>query len=113
MKNVDQLYEQSILYWPELIDISDGKFVPETNGFKFERLSKAWDGAESKAKGNEWSELSAWIIFRLLHKIAENKFNSKIVVLRPSELSVESFKQDLLNELQNRGYEEMLTEISS
>ncbi|KAA0991031.1 hypothetical protein [Dyadobacter aurulentus] len=107
----DDLYQKTIKYYPTSIDISDGKFLEETNGFRFDNLSNAWDLAESYAE-NEWQDLLIWTIFGYLHNKARSLFTSKEseIMTLSTVIDIEDLEMDFLSDLQEEGYEDMLKE---
>ncbi|HMJ67788.1 MAG TPA: hypothetical protein VK508_02770 [Cyclobacteriaceae bacterium] len=112
MEKIDQLFERAVSFWPTEIDISDGKYIDEISGFKSENLGQAWNSAEHKSLGQDWNELSVWVIYKLLHQKSMKDFKLKIFNLHPSQLNKDEFKKILFEELQQEGYEQMLKELN-
>jgi len=105
----NDLYQKTIKYYPAVIDISDGEFIEETNGFRFDNLSNAWDLAEPCA-GNEWEELLIWIIFRALHRKAKLLHGAKgpKLMIVETAINLTDLQEMYFEALQVEGYEEML-----
>lgn len=111
MKKIDLFFERGVSFWPDSIDIEDGEFFEEISGFLSENLSNAWNNAEQKSLGDDWNELSVWVIYKLLHQKAMRDFKCEIFALSPAQLNKDEFRKILLEELQQEGYEEMLKEL--
>ena len=96
--------------WPEKIDISDGELMG--NGVLFKQLSLVWNEVEaiSKLKG-EWYELMAWIIFGNLHDIAKHQFQEGGNVIEKTQISINKIKQDLIENLNEEDYKDMLNDF--
>jgi hypothetical protein len=112
MKYINQLFQDAKLLWSSKIDISDGKVIVETSGFESVNLNCAWAQAEKKSSGEDWNELCVWVIFKMLHREAKIKFQTKVYEVQASSLSLDDFKKTLLEALQVEGYEEMLKELN-
>lgn len=112
MEKIDGIFEHALTFWPYTIDITDGKFIDEISGFKSDNLSKAWDNTERESSGNDWNEVSVWVIYKLLHQKATRDFQSKIFRVSPSQLNKHQFKRSLFEELQQGGYGQMLNELT-
>ncbi|MEJ7646541.1 MAG: hypothetical protein WKF87_18225 [Chryseolinea sp.] len=110
MNKKDQLFEQTLRFWPRHIDISDGKFIDET-GFESGNLTKAWGLAEQKSKREDWQELSVWIFYKMLHKKAMESFSLGHFEVHVADLNRIIFSDLLLENLQHNGYEDMLREL--
>jgi hypothetical protein len=107
------IYQRAITYWPAEIDISDGKVIAETNGFRSDNLSNSWDLAEERSK-NEWETLMAWIIFKALHDAAILRHNEGQMFLQVKEvLKLDLLQEYFIEELQEEGYEDMLANYSN
>jgi len=108
----NDLYQKTIKYYPTDIDISDGEFIEETNGFRFDNLSNAWDLAEPYAE-NEWEELLIWIIFRALHRKAKLLYETKEpkLMIVEAAINLTDLQEMYLEALQVEGYEDMLAEF--
>jgi hypothetical protein len=113
MEKIDEIFKSAISFWPDSIDIADGKFIEEISGFRSGNLTKAWDDAEHKSLGDDWSELGVWVIYGLLHQKAKRDFEHKMFNLSPSQLNRDEFKKSLLEALREEGYEQMLADISN
>lgn len=108
-----EIYENAIKYWPVEIDISDGKIIVETAGFRSDNLSKSWDIAEERS-ANEWESLMAWIIFGALHEASKRKYMEGKSLVNVSEaIELPALQKSYLEALQEEGYEEMLLIYSS
>lgn len=107
----ETLYDDGISLWPKVINIKDGKFIPETKGFYSQSLISSWEKVESLAEGDDWKELSVWIIYKLLHKISLNKFTLNEYEVSLSEVNKLEFYQLLEEELKGDGYSEMLSQF--
>jgi hypothetical protein len=103
----NDLYLKTIRYFPVEIDISDGEYIEDTNGFYFPSLSNAWNVAEPLAE-NEWQDLFIWTIFGYLHRKARAK-ESGIMKLSLI-IDIKELEVDYLKDLQEEGYEDMLKE---
>jgi hypothetical protein len=111
--NFNKLYLKTIKYFPSEIDISDGKFIEATNGFRFDHLSHAWDLAESYSE-NEWEILLSWVIFRVLHRKAKSLYESEKsrFVIVDTTIDIFDLQKMYLEALQEGGYEDMLKEYT-
>ena len=107
----NDLYSKTIVYFPNEIDISDGKYIEDSDGYYFGSLSNAWNMAEPRAE-NKWQDLLIWTIFGYLHKKARSLFNSKEseIMTLPTVIDIEDLEKDFLSDLQEEGYEDMLKE---
>lgn len=105
----EKIYRESILFWPNTIDISDGKFIEETNGFYLKNLSSAWNKAEELAS-NEWQDLMVWTLFKMIHTKAEENFKKGVLYVDIQSLDLEELKSKYLEDLQEEYYEDMLAE---
>lgn len=107
----NDLYLKTILYFPIEIDISDGKYIEDTDGFYFGSLSNAWNMAETRTQ-NKWQDLLIWTIFGYLHKKAISLFNSKKsdIMNLLTVIDMEELEKNFLIDLQEEGYEDMLEE---
>jgi hypothetical protein len=110
MMKFEIIYRESILLWPDSIDLSDGKLIEETKGFYSENLSSAWDKAEESAS-NEWQSLLVWIFFQELHRKAVECFKANRFYLNVDSIDMKILKQAYLNTLKEEGYENMLNQI--
>ncbi len=106
----EKIYRESISFWPNSIDLSDGKLIEETNGFYSENLSSAWDKAEELAS-NEWQSLMVWTFYQELHKKAVESFKANRFYLNIDSIDMAMLKQSYLNALKEEGYEKMLNQL--
>lgn len=72
----NDLFQKTIKYFPSEIDISEGKIIEETGGFRSESLFKARKLAESRSE-NEWEDLLIWNIYQMLHRKARSVLTAK------------------------------------
>lgn len=80
-----EIFEQSALLWPEVIDIRDGKLIGSEGGL-FPGLSIAWNEAEREAYLlSELHGLMSWAIFSALHARARELFSQSSFSLQLSE----------------------------
>ncbi len=107
----NKLYDESIELWPDEIDISDGKVL--TNGVVFNELSSIWTIVEKKAvKMGEWYDLMTWVIFSNFHHQSKLNWIENIKIVRKKDIRKEKVKNDILQNLQTEGYEDMLKEFT-
>ena len=103
------IFNRGKTYWSIELNIEDGEFIDEIEGFRSKNLTNAWEIAEKKAHGNDWDELAVWIIYGLLHIKSKNAFRKNIYKISLNQVTIEDFKKELLQQLQYEGYEEMLS----
>lgn len=103
-----EIYYPTSKLWPKAIDISDGKYIEQTNGFYSENLSKAWDVAEESVT-SEWQALMVWTIYQYLHSKAFKLFKQGGKELNVDEqLNELDVERNYLDSLHGEGYEHML-----
>jgi hypothetical protein len=106
----NQLFNESIILWPDEIDISDGKVTG--TGVRFGKLSETWNNAEVKAKLlGEWYDLMTWIIFGNLHDLAMQNLHSKNQIISLKQIDFDQVKIDLHKNLQMEDYQDKLLEF--
>jgi hypothetical protein len=110
--NFTTIYTETILLWPNKIDISDGRNI-DTEGGLFPNLSKEWRKAEIQAEElAEWHQLMVWAIFSQLHLRAVERYMQGVTEMITSDCNLEKlekvFAENLLSS--EAGYsEEMKT----
>lgn len=106
----EELYNNSMELWPEVIDISDGEIVE--NGVLFKELSLVWHEVEasSKLKG-EWYDLMAWVVFKNLHNIAKRKLQERGSAIEKTKVNRDKIKHDFIANLQEEDYRDMLDDF--
>ena len=107
--NFIEIYNKTLQYWPENIDISDGKLIKETNGFYSNNLSITWSKAEELAATNKWTSLMVWVIYKAIHRKATELFPEKRFI-SVNSMDIFVIEKSYLEALQEDGYEEMLSE---
>ena len=106
----NKLFNESIVLWPDEINISDGS--ENEVGILFKNLSDACNNAEVKAKlMGEWYDLMTWIIFGNLHDLAMHNFRSKNQIISLKQIDLDQVKIDLHKNLQMEDYRDMLAEF--
>jgi len=100
------IYNKTIKYFPEIIDVSDGIFYPDSDGFLSKNLSTIWNEAEEKAE-TEWEALMVWILYQNIHTIAKLKAKSSGIVAI-GDINTENVETDYFEALKEEGYEKML-----
>jgi hypothetical protein len=107
----NDLYLKTIKYFPSDIDISEGKFIEETQGFRCEILSKVRRLAEAHSK-NDWEELLIWNIYKLIHRKAKSLYVSddpKLMIVADA-IDLDVLEKMYFEALQIEGHEDMLKE---
>lgn len=104
------IYNRSILFWPDRIDFSDGKFIEETNGFNSKTLSSALHRAEDLAT-NEWESLMVWVLYVEIHSLAKKYFKQKNLFVKVSEIDLLLIQGTFLEILKEEEYKEMLSQF--
>jgi hypothetical protein len=103
------IYDEVIRFWPSEIDISDGKYFKDNNGYSFYALSRAWNKVELEVGGeNEWNALMVWSIFTVLHAMSIENFNKKRFRFYTYEINEAIIMEKYLEHLTVDGYEDML-----
>lgn len=108
------IYNKIIKYWPKEIDISDGSYIKETDGYLFPSLSKIWDTIERKVgTSNEWKSLMVWTMFQVFHELAKKKYkqNKENKILLPRSVTMELIQNQYIKNLKEKGHEDMLKEF--
>jgi len=96
-----ELFAQSALFWPEVIDIRDGKLIGSQGGL-FPGLSMAWDEAEREAYlVSELHGLMSWAIYGALHArartlLSQSSFSLRLSDCDPSEIK-RRFEENLFS----------------
>lgn len=107
----DDIFNKVLEYWPEDIDISDGKYFEEDNGFGSSNLSRTWNKVEIEVgETDEWKALMVWTIFTVLHDVAIESYLKDIYTIKIKEIDTKKFKNRFLEHLKVEGYENMLKE---
>ncbi|RZK43389.1 MAG: hypothetical protein EOO90_03780 [Pedobacter sp.] len=106
----EELYNEAVKMWPEVIDISDG--VVAENGILFKRLSSIWNEVEliAKSKG-EWYDLMSWIIFANLHDMARHQLQHGLSTVDMANMSKDNVRTDLIENLGGDDFKDMLEEF--
>lgn len=105
--NFDKLYNEALEMWPDNIDISDGQ--ANEQGILFKNLSDIWHNIEAIAKERgEWYDLMTWIIFSNFHRAAKNSFLKGDYSINKENISSHDVKVDLIKNLKEPDYEDML-----
>jgi hypothetical protein len=106
----NELYQKTIKYFPDSIDISDGVFIAESNSFLSANLSKSWNLAESYSE-NEWEALLVWVIYQKLHAKAISIFKTdKARLIKTDKIRLSSIEKRFSIALHEEGYGDMLKE---
>jgi hypothetical protein len=111
--DTNKLLNRNLTYWPIEINIGDGEFLKDINGFKSTNLTNAWTIAEGKANGNDWDELAVWVIYSILHENAKYNFENKNYKILSTKIILNEFEEKLREALKAEGYEEMLKHFNS
>jgi hypothetical protein len=90
--NFEASYERRHEFFPEVIEINDGKAVEETGGFYSANLSQLWNRAEDAAR-NHTEGLFVWAYYKLLHRKAKQLFHSKVYTIKTEEISKAELKE--------------------
>jgi hypothetical protein len=98
--NFSRALNESLRFWPESIDISDGTIT--NDGGNFPQLSAVWCEAEEMGtRWSEWHQLSIWAIFCGLHRMARVNFKEGNFTLEKRALDraylETKFAESLLN----------------
>ncbi len=97
----EEIYNLTIKYYPNEIDISDGKILPKDGGV-FMKLSKFWDNAELQTENeSDFVKLMVWVIFCAYHKRAIENFQNDKMVVFLSELDKKYLKNKFEESLNN------------
>jgi len=108
---LEKLYNGVLEYYPGQIDISDGNFVSETNGFNSVNLFSSYEAAEEAVSlAGEWHSLINWVIYQVLHEIAINQFVKDKSINRKA-LNKNRVRDLLIENLKTDGYEDMYLEF--
>jgi hypothetical protein len=96
-----ELYNSTVLLWPDRIQIDDGKLAGEEGGY-FPELSKAWVEAKQKSRlMSEWHGLMVWAIYGVLLSFAKRKLNQGFEKILLKEIDIweveKIFRQNLLS----------------
>lgn len=93
-------------FWPDEIDISDGKDVVQPDWRKFSTLSKYWDKAEKRTESeSEFIKLMVWAIFCGLHRKAIEGFVNGQAKIRLEDLEPEYVKHKFEESLFDSEYD--------
>jgi hypothetical protein len=108
---LDEMYNDVLRSYPDIIDVSDGELISETSGFDVPKLFSYYEHAEliASSKG-EWHSLIAWIIFQVLHETAWNHFIKGVFVLK-KEVDKGRFRELLIDNLEAEGFADMFQEF--
>lgn len=108
----DQIYNDVLQLYPDIIDISNGQLMSETGDFDAPKLISSYEHAENIAlsKG-EWHSLVTWIIFQALHEMAKNHYIQGTRIFK-KEIDKSKFRELLIENLQVEEYEDMLCEFA-
>jgi hypothetical protein len=103
------IYNNTAKYFPDTIDVSDGVFFADSDGFLSKNLSEIWNNAEEKAE-TEWEALMVWILYQNVHAMAKVKSKAKegVVVIR--DINTEVVETDYFEALKEEGYEKLMEE---
>jgi hypothetical protein len=98
LMNYKRALKESLRFWPEDIDISDGKVFSE--GGTFPQLSRHWRLAEEHAgKWSEWHQLAVWAIFCAIHLKARNELTNGNFRLAKSNIDLSYVQQKFAENL--------------
>ena len=94
MKNIENLINDTVKLFPEIIDISDGELRSD-NGFLSSQLSQAWHRAE-ESTGTTGSDIDfmIWSIFRVLHRKSRENFIKEIYCISLNDIDMEELKKE-------------------
>ncbi len=91
--NFQQIYLDTVKYWPNEILISDAHLVDSDSG-SFPTLSKLWDEVEYKtATLGIWTDLMVWAIFCGLHKLAIDRHQKQELKILTTDVDLEYVKR--------------------
>lgn len=90
--NFEITYEKRFQFFPEIIDISDGKEITETSGFYSANLSDIWNSAEDKTLNNS-EQYFVWAFYSVIHKYSKEFFKNGIGKIKLSEIEKTEIKK--------------------
>lgn len=108
---LEKEYNDVLNYYPNQINISDGKLDNETGSFHSGYLTSYYDNAEELASlAGEWQSLINWVIYQVLHTHSKAKFKEKRYDIE-KEINRPRFRELLIENLKTEGYEDMYNEF--
>jgi hypothetical protein len=97
--NFTTIYEDRLKFFPEKIDIADGKKIKETNGFLFFNLSQIWNNAQTLTR-SQAEDYFVWAYFKVLHRKAKKDFKNKKVLTKTTEIEKSKLEKEYKNVIQ-------------
>lgn len=104
------IYNSTVKYFPDTIDVSDGILFSDSDGFLSKNLSLIWNNAEEKAE-TEWEALMVWILYQNIHNMAKMKLEDEGGnVVAMCDINTEAVEKEYFEALKEEGYEKLLEE---